>query len=622
MMNKRIWFILLFVICIAVCLSGCDLVFNLGTGGSDVTDDHEHTGGTATCIKQAVCEICKESYGEKGEHDYVEATCTSPEVCTVCRNTRGTVVDHEYTDATCTEAQICENCGAEGDNALGHNWSNTYSYNSTSHWYKCTRCDAKKGEEAHAGGTATCDSKAKCNDCGVEYGALTNHSYTDPTCTEPAKCTLCGKEGNTAPHSYTDPTCTETAKCTTCGATGDAALGHAWNTTLSYNELEHWCQCKRCGEKKDIAEHSGGAPTETERAKCTACGQYYGEMPEIKIDWATEALAPANGGKVVLANKLISTWAEAYSYSTADTNSHIYHEDVFVPDVPILKWKVGAEANYFKVYVSKEADMSNAQCYITLAPELAVEHLEVGTEYYWYVDAVYGTHTVRSEKFTFTTEKTPRTVDIEGVSNARDIGGYITLDGKQIKQGMIYRSAKLDDITELGKYTLVNILGVKTDLDLRGDKATAPVSGLNHIATACPWYAHSDTGIFDSEANKTEFANTVKVFADINNYPIIFHCSLGRDRTGTLALVLEGLLGLDYNTLMMDYELSVFSYWGSYGATNYKTQMSSQIEATYNYIHDNYDGITFADEVENFLLDIGVTSEEIASIRAIMLEEV
>jgi protein-tyrosine phosphatase len=204
----------------------------------------------------------------------------------------------------------------------------------------------------------------------------------------------------------------------------------------------------------------------------------------------------------------------------------------------------------------------------------------------------------------------------------RDIGGYINLDGKQIKQGMIYRSAKLDDITELGKYTLVNILGVKTDLDLRGDKATKPVSELNHIITACPWYTDSDNSIFMNEANKTEFANTVKVFADIDNYPIIFHCSLGRDRTGTLALVLEGLLGLDYNTLMMEYELSVFSYWGSYGATNYKTQMSKHIENTYNYIHDHYDGDTFAEEVENFLLDIGVTAEEIASIKNIMLEEV
>ena len=619
-MNRKILLAIVFVICMTVCLWGCDLIPGMGSGNSD--KDHDHTGGVATCLKPAVCDVCGESYGERGEHSYSEPTCKSPEVCTVCRHTRGSAIEHDFSEATCTEGAICNFCGLESAPALGHDLSGVFAYNSVSHWQRCERCGAKKGEEGHHGGKNSCTSRAVCIDCGLEYGIFAAHNYEGGTCTEPAKCSSCGKVGELADHNYSKPTCTESAVCLACGAVGDGALGHSWSSKASYNEDEHWYECKACGEEKDRDAHSGGEATEIERAKCSVCGQYYGDMIEITIDWKTEALAPVNGGEVILANKLIRTWAEEYSYETAPTDSHLYFADVFVPDVPILKWQVGAKAGYFKVYVSKNADMSDAQCYVTLATELAVEHLEVASNYYWYVDAVYAGYTVRSEIFTFKTVRTTRTVDIEGVSNARDIGGYITLDGKQIKQGMIYRSAKLDDITELGKYTLVNILGVKTDLDLRGDKATKPVSELNHIATACPWYAHSDNGIFDNEANKTEFANTVKVFADINNYPIIFHCSLGRDRTGTLALVLEGLLGLDYNTLMMEYELSVFSYWGSYGATSYKNQMSSQIKSTYDYIHDNYDGETFAEEVENFLLDIGVSADEIASIRAIMLEEV
>ena len=617
-MNRKILLAVLFVICMTVCLSGCDLIFGSGNSGGD----HEHTGGVATCLKSAVCDICGESYGERGEHNYAEATCKSPEVCTVCRHTRGSTVDHDFSEATCTEGAVCSFCGLESEPALGHDLSGDFSNDSVSHWKKCLRCGAKKGDESHHGGKNSCNSRAVCIDCGLEYGIFAAHDYVGATCTEAAKCSVCGKEGEKGEHNYGKPTCTESAVCLVCGVEGEGALGHSWAVKASYSEDEHWYECRACGEEKDRGVHIGGEATEAERAKCSVCGQYYGDMKEVVIDWKTEALAPINGGEIVLANKLIRTWAEEYTYETAPTDSHLYFADVFVPDVPMLKWQVGAQAGYFKVYVSKNADMSDAQCYVTIATELAVEHLEVAREYYWYVDAVYAGYTVRSEVFTFKTARTTRTVDIEGVSNARDIGGYITLDGKMIKQGMIYRSAKLDDITELGKYTLVNILGVKTDLDLRGDKATQPVSELNHIATACPWYAHSDNGIFDSEANKTEFANTVKVFADINNYPIIFHCSLGRDRTGTLALVLEGLLGLDYNTLMMEYELSVFSYWGSYGATSYKNQMSSQIESTYNYIHDNYDGETFADEVEIFLLDIGVTADEIASIRAIMLEEV
>lgn len=597
-MNRKIFLLAFCVICIAVCLAGCDVLLGMIPGGStDGIEPHEHTGGEATCLRKAVCDICGESYGDKAEHDYAEATCTSPEVCNVCRNVRGSAVDHDFTEATCTNPEICRFCGEKGEAALGHNWSDKISYNSVSHWYECTECLAKNKEANHLGGEATCTSRSKCSGCGMEYGVFASHDYTYATCTEGEICKECGKEG-------------------------EAALGHSWKTQISHNDNEHWYECTVCGENKELGKHSGGAATETERAKCEVCGAYYGPMIEITIDWQTEAIAPEDGGLVVLANNIIRTWADGYNYSTANTNDHIYNDDVFTPDVPLLKWQVGTKADYFKVYVSKQDDMSSSVCYVTLVPELTVEHLEVGRDYYWFVDAVYSTYTVRSELFSFKTELTPRTVDIEGVSNVRDIGGYINLDGKQIKQGMIYRSAKLDDITELGKYTLVNILGVKTDLDLRGDKATKPVSELNHIITACPWYADSDNSIFMNEANKTEFANTVKVFADIDNYPIIFHCSLGRDRTGTLALILEGLLGLDYNTLMMEYELSVFSYWGSYGATNYKTQMSKQIENTYNYIHDHYDGDTFAEEVENFLLDIGVTAEEIASIKNIMLEEV
>jgi hypothetical protein len=87
-------------------------------------------------------------------------------------------------------------------------------------------------------------------------------------------------------------------------------------------------------------------------------------------------------------------------------------------------------------------------------------------------------------------------------------------------------------------------------------------------------------------------------------------------------MVLEGLLGVDENTLMMEYELSVFSYWGTNGGTKYNNGLRNNIHDTYLYISNNYEGDTFSEKVEDFLLEIGVTAEEIASIKSIMLEEV
>ena len=588
---KKILTVLFLIALLLVCLVACT--------PPAAEEDHEHKGGTASCIKRAVCEICGETYGEKSdEHDYAEATCTSPEVCKLCRHTRGEKVDHEYTVANCKTPATCRFCGDTKGSALGHDFGEV-KFDSGHHWYTCERCETRENYEGHRGGTSTCTSAAECVVCKFQYGSILKHDYSEATCTEPEKC----KD---------------------CGALGSGAVGHSWVSEYLYDDVKHWQECDACGEKRNSGAHSGGEATATERAICDVCHQHYGEDIKITVDWSVEALSPIDGGTVVLTNDLITTWAESFDFRTTDTDQYWLEKDIFLPTVPTLKWSVGENAHYYKVYVSMSEDMSGAECYVTAYCEVSIPHLFAATDYYWYVDAVYSNYTVRSDVFTFSTARTTRTVDIDGVSNVRDLGGYITVDGKQIKQGMIYRSAKLDDITELGKYTLVNILGVKTDLDLRGDKATAPVSELNHIATACPWYSTGSNHIWMNETNKTEFANTVKVFADPDNYPIIFHCSLGRDRTGTLAMVLGGLLGLDENTLMMEYELSVFSYWGTNGGTKYNDGLRKQIHDTYLYIHDNYGDAndSFSEKVELFLLEIGVTAEEIASIREIMLEEV
>ncbi len=592
-MKKKLLLCFLLLACVIFATVSCDVIDRVT--GQDGDDEHSHTGGIATCYKQAVCDDCGESYGEPADHSFSEATCETPKICTECRYIESGKLDHEYNEATCTEDGKCVYCGDVRSAALGHDLGELDS-DAENHWRTCARCDKQIGKVSHSGGTASCKEGKTCTGCGLEYTEKGDHDWIAATCDAPKTCRVCGiTEGD---------------------------ISHSYNTSYSHDDDGHWIECRACGDKKDMGEHAGGEATVNERAKCEICGARYGEYGNITIDWETEALLPLNGASVYLANDRIKSWYEQYDYTTTDTDEHWLEKDVFTPNVPVLKWKVGEAAKYYKVYVATKANLVDAQCYVVNLPELSVEHLYVDTTYYWYVDAVYGDFTVRSEVFTFTTSRSPRTVDIDGVSNSRDIGGYITVDGRRIKQGMIYRSAKLDDITELGKYTLVNILGVKTDLDLRGSSATAPVSELNHIVTACPWYSTGSNYIWMSEANKTEFANTIKVFADPDNYPIIFHCSLGRDRTGTVAMVLGGLLGLDENTLMMEYELSVFSYWGAYGSTKYNEGLRTQIHDTYLYIADNYEGDSYSEKVESFLIEIGVTADEITSIKDIMLEEV
>ncbi len=55
---------------------------------------------------------------------------------------------------------------------------------------------------------------------------------------------------------------------------------HTWATEWSKDEAKHWKECTddACEEKSEEAVHSGGTATLTEKAKCSVCGQEYGEL--------------------------------------------------------------------------------------------------------------------------------------------------------------------------------------------------------------------------------------------------------------------------------------------------------------------------------------------------------
>ncbi|MBQ7232092.1 MAG: tyrosine-protein phosphatase, partial [Bacillales bacterium] len=232
----------------------------------------------------------------------------------------------------------------------------------------------------------------------------------------------------------------------------------------------------------------------------------------------------------------------------------------------------------------------------------------------------YEDRIVKSMIFDFHTADLPRTVQIEGVSNTRDMGGYYTADGKyQVKEGMIYRGGKLEDITEAGRTQMLDVLGIQTDLDVRGDASSGSPLGanVNYVNLKGPYYKAL---IMDSTYQKA-LANEIKVFADENNYPVYFHCSLGRDRTGTLAFLLNAMLGVGELDLFMDYELSWFATTAYLDTNIARNMIKGDFQAMYDYI-DNYGAGTVAENAEQFMLDIGVTQTEINSIKSIMLRDV
>ena len=104
-----------------------------------------------------------------------------------------------------------------------------------------------------------------------------------------------------------------------------------------------------------------------------------------------------------------------------------------------------------------------------------------------------------------------------------------------------------------------------------------------------------------------------KACADPDNYPIGFHCSLGRDRTGTLAAMLYAVSGVSRYDIVKEYELS----WLSTAAANNVSIQTGSINKLCNFI-ESKDGETFKDKACNFLLSIGVTQAELNSVRDIL----
>jgi hypothetical protein len=318
---------------------------------------------------------------------------------------------------------------------------------------------------------------------------------------------------------------------------------------------------------------------------------------------------------VILAADCIYAHALAPLSQVESANYGYVRDEYWTPPAVSLCWEDanGAADKTYTVRLSQSADMRNATEISVTGTSVEVEHLLIGTTYYWQVCAGEDASLVH----TFTTaDGYPRFIRMDGVSNVRDLGGYRTLDGKRVKQGLAFRSAHLDGITAQGLAVAHDQLGIRTDLDLRGGASRPLGTSVAHVSVAMQWYEH----IFDEQHHKDVRA-AVSVFAYEENYPILFHCSMGRDRTGTTAFLILGLLGVDEDTLRHEYYASFFSTQGAFDPEEFPLLIINM-----NRLVDGFDAYgdeddTLQQKIEAYLLDIGVTAKEIQSIRNIFLAQ-
>ena len=164
-------------------------------------------------------------------------------------------------------------------------------------------------------------------------------------------------------------------------------------------------------------------------------------------------------------------------------------------------------------------------------------------------------------------------------------------------------------LAQNGFNDMIEVLGIKTDMDLRSPENGLPgtyILGTNveHIYYDVQMYASifTDEG---KESVRAVFSNLAKP----EKYPVYLHCTHGLDRTGTICFVLEALLGLSEEDAIREYELSALIHKG----------ISREYINVLKDILNSYEGETFSQRAENYLLSTGVSTEEIASIKDIFL---
>ena len=318
-----------------------------------------------------------------------------------------------------------------------------------------------------------------------------------------------------------------------------------------------------------------------------------------------------------------------------------------------LKFEVedGSEEVSYKVLVSDNENFEDAKEIVTTGNSVNVNNLFVNTEYYWKVVAGNKESAVGK----FETGDYPRWMtcrsltgeeDGRGIYNVRDLGGYMTESGKRVKQGLVYRGGEITTMTSSGHYNTITQVAKKAfredmgmvggvELDLRGTSdigdnykacGFAEDGDIQYVMHAIKSYEQTFTN------TRSEIAPIFEILKEADSKPVYFHCFGGADRTGTIGFLLNGLLGVSYEDLVIDFELTSYSSINNEHIRNHLDGHQHQYDhwpALINQIKTDTtggykwdDNALLMDNIENFLVKAcSVPQGTIDTIRDIMLED-
>ncbi|MBQ9503228.1 MAG: tyrosine-protein phosphatase [Lentisphaeria bacterium] len=375
----------------------------------------------------------------------------------------------------------------------------------------------------------------------------------------------------------------------------------------------------------------------TAAAVCTAWSAFSaGSMEKIRAGEKKEAAAAAaiirlNGPKTLsIPNKRHTAFINNIGkrrglgdQSPADvTAPEVIGQEDSHPCQAVFRWNTppGAVRGVFVVCGGWEVRRFD----ITGRDSIAVDNLKAGVRYSCSAEFMLKSGKTLRQMTTLTTaDALPRWIRLPGASNVRDVGGWKTADGKyRVRQGLLYRGGEFDrrrHLTPEGRRIFVNILRIRTDLDLRGPAGLEP---------AVPEYLFEKEGVrqvllpysslkLGHPAGRRVVAELFRELAKSGTFPAYIHCAGGADRTGSAVFLLLGVLGLEDEEMLTEFELTSFSLYGKRSRKGWVFKCTLDELAKYGRKAD-----PLRRKAELFLLDCGVSQADIAAIRNIFLEKI
>lgn len=210
-----------------------------------------------------------------------------------------------------------------------------------------------------------------------------------------------------------------------------------------------------------------------------------------------------------------------------------------------------------------------------------------------------------------------RMIKATSTYNVRDFGGW-NCDGGTVRYNKLFRGG---EIGESDVFLFHDILGIRAELNLRWDNEITRDYSLigddvefTHISG--PWYSLKESKSYLPDAHALILNYCMDTV--IEGKPLYIHCAAGADRTGTIAFLLESLLGISQSDMDKDYELT--SFRTGIDNDNHARRRDENDWKNFMAQFNQFEGRTMRDKVVNWALSIGISLDKINAFRSAMID--